>query len=97
MEVARASDNRARELETQYAENLAKVVAAKDATIAELKKQNALPEASHAPAVAAQDAKDAAFAKLEREHAALHAEAMTLRRWTTPPARAAWRSSRLRP
>jgi hypothetical protein len=86
MEVARASDSRARELEAQCAEKLAKleaahnaVVAANNATIAELNKQNALLEASHAQAVAAKDAKDAAFAKLEREHAALKAEATALK------------------
>jgi ethanolamine ammonia-lyase small subunit len=47
-------------------------VAAKDATIADLKRQNAQLEASHARTVAA---KDAAFAKLERDHAASRADA----------------------
>jgi hypothetical protein len=83
MEVARASDNRARELEAQCAGKLAKleaahdaIVVAKNATIAEFKKQNAHLEASHARAIAA---KDAGFAKLEREHAALNVEAVALR------------------
>jgi hypothetical protein len=86
MEVARTCDNRARELEVQFTEKLARlershdsVVAAKNATIADLKKQNAKLDSLRARAVAAKDAKDAAFAKLEREHAALKAEATALK------------------
>jgi hypothetical protein len=78
MEVARASDNRARDLELQYTEKLAKLefahdaaTAAKDAAIADMSRRFAELEASHARTVAA---KDAAFANLEREHAGLKAD-----------------------
>jgi hypothetical protein len=91
MEVARASDNRARDLEAQYANRarddealytakLSQVQAAHDAvvaaSIAELKKQNAQLAASHVWETAA---KNTALSKLERDHAALKLETTVLR------------------
>jgi hypothetical protein len=84
-DVARACDNRARDLEEQYATKLAKLdsahdaaMAAKDATMAAkaaaitgMERRFVELDAAHARTVAA---KDAAFAKLERDHAALRAE-----------------------
>jgi hypothetical protein len=90
MEVARASDNRARDLEAhyanrvrdleaQYTEKLAKLESAHDAVV--VAKDASIAElqkqnSSHARAITA---KDTAFAKLERDYAALKVEATALR------------------
>jgi hypothetical protein len=63
-EVARMCDNRARDFEAQHAAKLAKLEFAHDAAIAGMEKRFIELEASHARTIAA---KDAAYAKLERE------------------------------
>jgi hypothetical protein len=89
-EVARTCDNRARDLEAQYAATLAKLEfahdavvaakdAAKDAALVATERRFAELESSHARTVAAKEAAAAdlraALANLERDNAALRADA----------------------